>query len=207
VGDIMDNMWRCPDCETINSADKCIVCGKVRENTQHSSAIKINRNQQNSLKNDVKCAKGQLNENKQNPVSFSVRKKSNYKLGICAVCSVALFSVAAVAIINNNSKSDISGIPDLNAVQKETTPPELVVNFDKDVTNSIVTHIGEAISSVSDDNDGKSIMPSMLNLSLDDAEKLLNQMDLDYKVIYSSKKYVNVDSGCVYSQSPKVEQN
>lgn len=191
-------MWRCPDCETINTTDKCVVCGNTRIISQKSSVKQNNHNLQdclknteNSIDNHQNTVNGQVITTKQNVVPIASRKKRLYIASAAVVfIAIALGATAFFSKDDNSAKADVPEIK-LNLNDNDTITIISENAAEKTTEQSIATSASE-----------KSVMPCILNLSLEDAEKLLVQLNLEYEVTYSPLKYVNINSGCVYSQSP-----
>lgn len=81
----MDSKRRCPNCDTINSAEKCVAYGKRKKNIQSASIKKSKK--QNCLKNgaapiktNLESVNGQSVQIKQNSASLSAKNKNTIDL-------------------------------------------------------------------------------------------------------------------------------
>lgn len=137
----MSAIWRCPDCETLNSGNKCVICGRQKP--------ELDNNAQNSLKNktyekhEIVHTQSKLKESlqynnienghsgsrqHQTDNSFSSSKPFKLIVVMLAVVMVLLI-VAAVLLIRgkNNDNISVSGTesnasePNNNTLTSEVT--------------------------------------------------------------------------------------
>lgn len=224
----MAAMWRCPECETMNTEDKCVVCGcskpKSVNNTYKSNIVqeqlKINNANQESLKsiqngNQYKNKNQYKIDNQQDSINFVKthtpnRKKKNKKIPIIIVSCITLIFVAGVSLGVIKNYVDITykreaGLPDVGlstdvsySLTQMTTDETTIPVSEEETTTTIVP---ESVTENVVEED-MLVMPSLMKKDYSTAIKILDTIGLQYRVTYSEKKYVDIDENCVYSQKP-----
>lgn len=125
----MDNVWRCSACETINTGEKCAVCGgekpKAVDNNQLEVLYMQNRNEQF---NQTKCkdthqkynpsirdTNNNFNKNSENQYSSPNKRETTLinLLIMWLVILIVLFTVITILLLkgqNDSNKATESGI-------------------------------------------------------------------------------------------------
>lgn len=228
----MAAMWRCPECETMNTEDKCVVCGcskpKSVNNTYKSNIVqeqlKINNANQEALKS-IQNGNQYKNKNQYkidyqqdsiNAIKPSVpnHKKSNKKIPIIIASCIAVITIAGVAlgVINNHENivdTHEETLPHLTTVSTTDFPLDITsVANETTVTTAPVSEKETTTTIVPESvtenvvEEDMLVMPSLIKKDYSTAIKILDTIGLQYKVTYSEKKYVDIDENCVYSQKP-----
>lgn len=219
-------MWRCPECETMNTEDKCIICGcskpKTINNTNRSNIVqeqlKISNPNQESLKsvqnsNQYKIDNQQNRTNSVKAPALS-RKKNNKKIPIAIVSSITVIFIVCVALGFMKNYIDI-------ADKHEETLPSLTTGSTDDFKLDMASAANKSTVTAAPVIDGKTsttvtcesvtesvvendmvVMPTLIKQDFMEATKILDELGLQYKITYSDKKYVDVGENCVYSQNP-----
>lgn len=217
-------MWRCSECETMNTEDKCIVCGCLKpgiiNNTSNSNIVqeqlKVSNSNQESLKSIQNGNQYKINnqQNRTNSVKTpaSNRKKKNKKIPIAIVsCITTIFIVcAALGVMKNyvdiadKHEETLPSLTtfsttelDMASAANEVTVTAAPVSEEETTTTVTCEFVTENV--VEDD---MVVMPSLIKQDFIEATKILDELGLQYKITYSDKKYVDVGENCVYSQNP-----
>lgn len=228
----MADMWRCPECETMNNEDKCVICGCSRpQSVSHANKsnviqeqLKINMTNQGTLKNNQNYTrdknqyqnKSDIQQGYTGSIKKSAvrRKKSNKKIPIIIISCICLI-IGGIYLGFRNNYEDI-------VKKSEAASPSLTtvstIDYKLNVTsaanqNSITTApISEKETTTTTavpktvtetiTETDMVIMPSLMNKDYSTAIKILDTIGMQYKVSYSDKKYVDIDENCVYSQKP-----
>lgn len=221
----MAAMWRCPECETMNTEDKCVVCGcskpKSVNNTYKSNIVqeqlKINNANHESLKsiqsdNQYKNKNQYKIDNQQNGVnsvkpSKLNRNKKNIVIIILCIIVIAIECVS-IAVINNseyfygkNDNTSEDGLPNVTAPENILTQMTIETTTSISEVETTTTVVPEAVTENIVEED-MFVMPSLMKKDYSTAIKILDTIGLQYRVTYSEKKYVDIDENCVYSQKP-----
>lgn len=214
----MDNKWHCPNCDTTNTADKCIVCGYLKPkgedelDTANNGRQGLKRNlTQGSLKKDVEQVKNEnITPKKEHIVDSNKKTNTAIIVGICVVAvAVICFVIVGIFRNKNNNENLSENIPSLSALSSDTF--EWVVTSDTETSLSTtvpVTEETEILSTVvpeteTEQNEYELVkMPSLLGKEYSEAIRILDTMGLEYKISFSSKKYVDIGENCVFSQKP-----
>lgn len=137
----MSAIWRCPDCETLNSGNKCVICGRQKP--------ELDNNAQNSLKNktyekhEIVHTQSKLKESlqynnienghsgsRQNQTDNSFSSSKPFKLIAVMLAVVMVLLIAAAVLLirgKNNDNISVSGTesnasePNNNTLTSEVT--------------------------------------------------------------------------------------
>lgn len=214
----MDNKWCCPNCDTTNTADKCVVCGYLKPkgegelHTINNGQQGLKRNlTQGSLKKDFEQDQNEnIIPDNGHIVDTSKKTKTAIIVGIFVVAIAVICFVFVGIFRNKNNNENLSeNIPSLSALSSDTF--EWVVTSDTETSLSTtvpVTEETEILSTVvpeteTEQNEYELVkMPSLLGKEYSEAIRILDTMGLEYKISFSSKKYVDIGENCVFSQKP-----
>lgn len=212
----MDNMWRCPDCETINTSNKCVVCGCSKP----KNGIDSTNNKQQSLKQkyDQDSLKDVIEQEQKDdikPEKEQVINRNNKAIilvimGLCiAAAAIICFVIGGIVIDKNNNENSSENIPSLSAVNPNAFE-WVITSHTENISETTlpITEESEDLrtlvpESETDDNRFETVkMPSLLGKDYTEAIRILDTMGLSYTVSYSEKKYIDIGENCVYSQKP-----
>lgn len=148
----MSAIWRCPDCETLNSGDKCVVCGRQKPESD-SNAQKSLKNefyekheivhthsesreslQYNNIENGHSVSRQHQTDN-----SFSSSKPFKLIIVMLAVVIVLLIAAAVLLIrVKNNDNISVSGTestvsdPNENTLTSEVTHEAALSDYEEE---------------------------------------------------------------------------
>lgn len=225
-------MWRCPECETMNTEDKCIICGcskpKTINNTNRPNTVqeqlKISNSNQESLKN-VQNSNQYRNknqykiDNQQDSINStkapaSNRKKKNKKIPIAIVSSITVIFIVCVTLSFMKNYVDIADkheetLPNLTTVSTTAFKLDVATVTNESTITTAPVREEETTTTVVPESETENVveddmvvMPSLMKKDYSTAIKILDTIGLQYKVTYSEKKYVDINENCVYSQKP-----
>lgn len=192
----MSKIWRCPECETINQGDKCIVCGYDNPELSHlvpeSQKPLINLEQTTKPKVLQDSLKAQERSDIKNSQS-SKPNKVGKTIAIASIAVVALIiSFFTNSILQKNDASN-SLIPDLSLVSS---------NVMSEMTNNTIDTTA-ASSYIESENTQKQeerlMVPNLVGLSKDEAIAAIESVGLTYEL--SSDESDTVEKGYIISQS------
>ena len=218
----MGNMWRCPDCETNNTGEKCMICGYNKP----KSCLKDNPN---IIEQQPKIINTDMVQQIQSIKAINEPKKTNNKkkfhLIITCFCSIMLIILVSIVIsvfyVDDDSDELINCVPSLSSnlendilwdVSTQLSTGSYTTTSDiaeKEIETSESTAVPdveeEFVSTIETKKavDSNLVLPSLLGKNYTEAIRILETMGISYSISFSDKKYVDVDENCVYSQSPK----
>lgn len=195
----MSKIWRCPECETVNQGDKCIVCGydnsKFNPSVPESQKPLLNLEQsskpkvvQDSLKTQEQC--GMIN---------SQTSKPNKVGKIIAIASIAVAALTicffANSIIQKNESTN-SPIPDLSLVSSNDVSE---ISNDTTVVSTSGESVKESITESSQNEEKMSCVPNLVGLSKADAIDAIEGAGLTYEIKIVRSE--STEKGTVISQN------
>ena len=215
-------LWRCPECETLNSGDKCIICGEPKPHTADHVATKVNDVQFTSSSGLKKSNNNQSNlKDQKEPVFKDTRsyepdrsisdydnekEKSHAALfiGIGVVIPIVVIIILIVvnmklsninygALNNNNSITTSNVSLQNNAITYEKSDNNTTTSVPETKTDTSTYTEAVTVNTIE--------VPSLLYKSLPDAVSELNQLGISFKVEYEDDN--RVDKNCIFKQSHK----
>lgn len=195
----MSKIWRCPECETVNQGDKCIVCGydnsEFNPSVSESQKPLLNLEQtskpkvvQDSLKTQEQC--GMIN---------SQTSKPNKVGKIIAIASIAVAALIICFFANSiiqKKESTNSPIPDLSLVSSNVVSE---ITNDTTVVSTSGESVKESISESSQNSEKMSCVPNLVGLSKADAIDAIEGAGLTYEIKIVRSE--STEKGTVISQN------
>lgn len=201
----MSQIWRCPECETINSSEKCVVCGEKRPAEKISTTnMDIQPVQQSHLKqsgfaNNTSDQQISNIQTKNTVLESSENNERGHgKTIIIVLVVLAVIGALVFAYLRNNSHSQpaVTGTTSATTTSATAAAVTTVTEPFTDMTSETTAEMTVTVESKKEYK-----VPSLIYKTRDEAVNLLERMGINYELIYT--KDTRVDKNCVFKQSHK----